>query len=104
LSVFALALEMPVSSGLTTVTRSTNSSRILTTSQQLAVTSNATRSVASRLSANNRRPSGLLGTRPAERTFPSSQIATTEIPVHIQTDRPTDPTHQRHRSPPQHGG
>ena len=65
-------------SGLTTVTRSTNGSRILTTSQQLAVTSNATRSVASRLSASNRRPSGVLGTRPAERTRPSSQIATTQ--------------------------
>jgi hypothetical protein len=78
LSVFARALEIPVSSGLTTITRSTNGSRIRATSQQLAVTSNATRSVGNRLSASILKPSGVLGTRPAERTFPSSQIATTQ--------------------------
>jgi len=78
LSVFARALPMPVSSGLTTITRSTNGSRIRATSQQLPVTSNATRSVSNRLSASSRSPSGVLGTRPAERTLPSSQIATTQ--------------------------
>jgi hypothetical protein len=78
LSVLALALAIPVSSGLTTTTRSTNGSTILATSQQLAVTSNATRSVGNRLSASTLNPSGVLGTRPADRTFPSSQIATTQ--------------------------
>jgi hypothetical protein len=92
LSVFARALAIPVSSGLTTITRSTNGSRIRATSQQLAVTSNATRSVANRLSANSLKPSGVLGTRPAERTFPSSQIATTQNPR--CTSRPIPrPTH-----------
>src|ERR1019366_1734533 len=69
---------MPVSSGLTTITRCTNGSRIRATSQQLPVTSNATRSLGSRLAANALSPSGVLGTRPAERTTPSSQIATTQ--------------------------
>jgi hypothetical protein len=59
---------MPVSSGLTTTTRCTNGSRIRETSQQLPVTSNATRSVRNRLSANVAKPAGVLGTRPAERT------------------------------------
>src|SRR5207248_5401788 len=76
LSVFALALEIPVSSGETTTTRLTCGSRILATSQQLPVTSNATRSEASRLSASELTPSGVAGTRPAERTSPSPQIAT----------------------------
>ena len=78
LSVFARALEMPVSSGLTTTTRCTCGSRILATSQQLPVTSNATRSLGSRLCASSLNPSGVLGTRPAERIFPSSQIAITQ--------------------------
>jgi ABC-2 type transport system ATP-binding protein len=53
---------MPVSSGLTTTTRSTYDSRIRATSQQLPVTSNATRSDGIRLSANPRRfLTGLLG-------------------------------------------
>ena len=78
LSVFARALAIPVSSGLTTTTRCTCGSRIRATSQQLAVTSNATRSVGNRLCASTPSPSGVLGTRPAERTFPSSQIATTQ--------------------------
>ena len=72
------AWVIPVSSGLTTTTRSTYGSRIRATSQQLPVTSNATRSVGARLSASVLNPSGVLGTRPAERTFPSSQIATTQ--------------------------
>ncbi len=69
---------IPVSSGLTTTTRFTYGSRIRATSQQLPVTSNATRSDSSRLSANALNPSGVLGTRPPERIFPSSQIATTQ--------------------------
>jgi hypothetical protein len=77
-SVFARACVIPVSSGLTTTTRFTCGSRIRATSQQLPVTSNATRSDGSELSANVPRPSGVLGTRPAERTCPSSQIATTQ--------------------------
>ena len=78
LSVFARALLIPVSSGLTTTTRFTCGSSIRATSQQLPVTSNATRSDSTRLSASSFRPSGVLGTRPAERTRPSSQIATTQ--------------------------
>jgi len=75
LSVFARALLIPVSSGLTTTTRSTNGSRIRQTSQQLPVTSNATRSESTRLSANNLRPSGVLGTRPAECTSTAESVA-----------------------------
>jgi hypothetical protein len=59
---------IPVSSGLTTTTRSTCGSRIRATSQQLPVTSNATRSDGIRLSANKANPSGVLGTRAPERT------------------------------------
>jgi len=73
LSVFALALLIPVSSGLTTITRSTCGSRILATSQQPPVTSNATLSDGNRLSASAVIPSGVLGTRPPERTTPSNR-------------------------------
>src|SRR6478672_2810906 len=69
---------IPVSSGLTTITRSTCGSRIRATSRQLPVTSSATRSDATRLWASNVNPSGVLGTRPAVRTSPSWQIATTQ--------------------------
>jgi hypothetical protein len=67
-----------VSSGLTTITLSTNGSSIGATSQAPPVTSSATRSVASKLSANTRSASGVLVTLPAERTTPSSQIAITQ--------------------------
>ncbi len=77
-SVFALACTIPVSSGETTITRSTCGSSSLATSHALPVTSNATRSVLSRLAASVPIPSGVLATRPAERTTPSSQIATTQ--------------------------
>jgi hypothetical protein len=100
-SVFARACVIPVSSGLTTTTRFTCGSRIRATSQQLPVTSNATRSDGSELSANVPRPSGVLGTRPAERTCPSSQIATTQRsrstskpiarPTHLTKAIPTPP-------------
>ena len=75
-SVFARACTIPVSSGETTITRSTCGSSSRATSH--AVTSNATRSVLSRLAASAPIPSGVLATRPAERTTPSSQIATTQ--------------------------
>jgi hypothetical protein len=77
-SVFARARVIPVSSGLTTTTRSTCGSRIRAISQQLPVTSNATRSDRTRFAASKPSPSGVLGTRPAVRTWPSSQIATTQ--------------------------
>jgi len=77
-SVFARACVIPVSSGLTTTTRSTCDSRIRATSQQLPVTSKATRSDACKLSAKTIRPSGVLGTRAPVRISPSSQIATTQ--------------------------
>ena len=102
LSVFARALAIPVSSGETTTTRFTCGSRILATSQQLPVTSNATRSDATRLSASELTPSGVAGTRPAERTSPSSQIATSQ--KSRCTSRPiARPTHlgHSHLSPPQ---
>ncbi len=76
LSVFARAFAIPVSSELTTTTRSTNGSRIRATPQQIPVTSNATRSDASRLSANAR-------TRPA---WPAPD--------------PQTGSHRPHRSPP----
>ena len=53
-------------------------SSILPISRELPVTSSATRSVGRRLSARVLIPSGVLGTRPADRTLPSSQIATTK--------------------------
>jgi hypothetical protein len=77
-SVFARACVIPVSSGLTTTTRSTCGSGIRATSQQLPVASTATRSDATRLWASIPSPSGVLGTRAPERTWPSSQIATTQ--------------------------
>jgi hypothetical protein len=67
-SVFARACAIPVSPGLTTITCATDGSRIRTTSHALPVISNTTRSLASRLSANASKPSGVLGTRPADRT------------------------------------
>ncbi len=61
------------------ITRFTCGSRIRATSQQLPVTSNATRSVRQQAVRQHRAgPQVLHGTRPAERTFPSSQIATTQ--------------------------
>ena len=95
LSVFARALEIPVSSGLTTITLSTNGSRIRATSQQLAVTSNATRSVGNRLSANSRRPSGCSG--PGPRSGParprrSRPHRTRDARPDRSHDRPTSPT------------
>jgi hypothetical protein len=78
LSVFARALLIPVSSGLTTITRSTCGSKIRATSRQLPVTSNATRSDGSKLAASILMPSGVLGTLSPEDTRPSSQIATTQ--------------------------
>ena len=74
-SVFARACVIPVSPGETTITFATCGSRILTISHALPVTSNTTWSVSSRLSARTFSASGVDATRPAERTFPSSQIA-----------------------------
>jgi hypothetical protein len=101
---------------LTTTTRSTCGSRIRATSQQLPVTSSATRSVRIRLCASSPSPSGVLGTRPAVRTSPSSQIATTQKsrctprpiarPTHLANailtsatavDGTGEPAEQRHR-------
>jgi hypothetical protein len=60
----------PVSSGETTTTLLTCGSRIRATSQQQPRHSNATRSDPSRLSASVLTPSGVAGTRSAERTSP----------------------------------
>ena len=97
LSVFARAPLIPVSSGLTTITRSTHGSRIRATSQQLPVTPNATRSVGSKLSASILSPSGVLGTRPPEPSLPIlADRHHTELTVHIEADRSTYPSRQRH--------
>ena len=105
LSVFARALAIPVSSGLRPPRPgSTCGSSSRATSQQLPVTSNATRSDGHRLSASALIPSGVLGTRPAERTSPSSQIATSQNSR--CTSRPiARPTHLGNPilSPPQLG-
>ena len=57
-------------------------------SRELPVTSSATRSVRSRLSTNVLSPSGVDGTRPAEYTFPSSQIA-----ISLKSRCTSSPTH-----------
>jgi hypothetical protein len=102
LSVLARALTIPVSSGLTTTTRLTCGSRIRQTSQQLPVTSNATRSDGNRLCANDSTPSGVAATRPTDRTRPSSQIATAQKSrCTSKADRTTDPSDHCHPSPPQ---
>ena len=83
---------MPVSSGLTTTTRRTCGSRILAISQAPPVTSNATRSADPRLRANSSSASCDVSIRPAERTAPASQIATsqksrcTSNPIALPTD------------------
>ena len=78
-SVFARACVIPVSSGLTTTTRSTCGSRIRATSQQLPVTSNATRSDAHQaLRPAPPSPPACSAPDAPERTSPSSQIATTQ--------------------------
>jgi len=57
------------------MTRLTCGASSLAISRELPVTSSATRSVGRRLSASVAIPSGVAGTRPAEYTWPSSQIA-----------------------------
>jgi hypothetical protein len=75
LSVFVRARAIPVSSGETTITFCTCPSRIRATSHEPPETSIATRSVGSRLAPNTSSASGVVFTRPAEQTTPSSQIA-----------------------------
>ena len=101
LSVFARALVIPVSSGLTTTTRFTCGSRIRATSQQLPVTSNATRSDANRLCARVVIPSGVARhpTRRANLAVLADRDHT-ELAVHVQADRTTNPSRQSHHSPP----
>ena len=92
-SVFARAWLMPVSPGDTTITLLTCGSSSLTISHELPVTSSATRSVGRRLSASVLIPSGVEGTRPAEYSLPSSQIAIsmksrcTSSPMHLPSGR-----------------
>ena len=77
-SVFARAERIPVSLGETTTTSAAWGSRIRLISQALPVTSSATRSSAPRLRANSSIRSGVASIRPAERTAPSSEIATSQ--------------------------
>jgi len=80
---------MPVSPGETTMILLTCGSSSLTISHELPVTSSATRSVASRLSASVPIPSGVEGTRPADHTLPSSQIA-----ISMKSRCTSSPTHR----------
>ena len=102
LSVFARALLIPVSSGLTTITRSTCGSRIRATSHALPVTSNAT--PIRRLKALSQRLDRLRSARHPTRRADHPVLADrdhTEITMNIQTDRTTNPPQQqRHLSPP----
>jgi hypothetical protein len=77
-SVVRAAGSEPGGAGETTTTRFTCGSSSRAISQQLPLTSSATRSLANRLSASARIPSGVLATGPTNRVFPSSQIATTQ--------------------------
>src|SRR3954468_9390082 len=69
---------MPVSLGETTITRATCSSMIRAISHALPVTSNTTRSSVVRLCAKSSSTSGRVVIRPADRTLPSSAIATSQ--------------------------
>ena len=89
-SVFARAWRIVVSDGLTTTTCATCGSRIRAISHAFPVTSKATRSSGHKLPANSSRRSGLVSTRPAERTSPSSTIATSQ--KSRCTSNPTDLT------------
>ena len=78
-SVFARAERIPVSVGETTITSPTWGSIRRLISQALPVTSSATRSSAPRLCGEQLELcSGLVSIRPAERTSPSSAIATSQ--------------------------
>jgi hypothetical protein len=77
-SVFARAWRMPVSLGLTTSTLATCGSMMRAISQAFPVTSSATRSLLPRLCANSSSRSGVVSIRPAERSSPSSEIATSQ--------------------------
>jgi hypothetical protein len=101
-SVFARARVIPVSPGETTITSATCGSRIRTISHAEPVTSNATLSVGNKLSANTFNAFGVDATRPAERTFPSSQIAISQkskwtskpiaLPIAVPTTAATSPS------------
>ena len=67
-----------MSLGLTTTTRATCGSTIRAISHAFPVTSSATRSSGPKLCANNSSCSGLVSTRPADRTSPPSAIATSQ--------------------------
>src|SRR3954466_4014320 len=100
---------MPVWLGETTITRATCGSMIRAISHALPVTSNATRSSAARLAANASSTSGRVAIRPADRTLPSSAIATTQksrctsSPIaptrapFADTDDTAEPMGKRHR-------
>src|SRR5215218_5219961 len=100
-SLLARARVIPVSSGLTTTTHSTWGSRIRATSQQLPVTSNATR--IRRHQALRQHLQSLRRARHPS-TGPDLAVLTdrdhAEVTVNIQADRGTDPPRQRHPSPP----
>ena len=80
-----------LSCGLTTTTAPTCGRRIRAISPALPVTSNATRSVGSRLDANISTAAGVDSIRPAEQTLPAATITTsqksrwTSIPIALNT-------------------
>jgi hypothetical protein len=90
LSVFARACAIPVSSGLTTTTRSQRPSSRLATSHAELETSITTRSVGSRLPASVSIPSAVIFTLPPPYVCPDSQIAISRTRDADQ-DRSPDP-------------
>ena len=91
-----------MSSGETTTTRLTCGSRIRATSQQLPVTSNATRSDATRLSASVSKTLRVCSApdQPSDDTVLADRDHT-ELAMNIQADRATDPSRRSQLSPPQ---
>jgi hypothetical protein len=77
-SVFARACRIPVSLGETTITRATYGSMMRAIAHALPVTSSATRSLGSRLCANNSNATARVAIRPPERSRPSATIATSQ--------------------------
>jgi hypothetical protein len=78
LSVFADRVAFLTAFGLASTTRSTWGATIRAIATAFPVASSATRSSAARLRANSSSLAGLVSTRPARRTRPSSAIATSQ--------------------------
>jgi hypothetical protein len=87
-SVFALAWRIPVSLGETTITRATCGSRIRAIATHCPSPPARPRHADRNSARNNLSASGRVAIRPAERSRPSSTIATSQnLAVHIQRYR-----------------